>query len=91
MILELQLVQIDSTEDSMDLLWPLLDNMMPGLKKLMPSREGKTAVEVLNHDYELSFGEQNNDAIPMQFYLIGDLKSLFMMMGCSGFLGSYCL
>jgi hypothetical protein len=91
MIVELQLGQIDSTEDSMELLRPLLDDMVPGLKKLMPSREGKSTVGVLNDDYELQFGEQNDDAIPMQFYLIGDLKFLFMMMGRSGFSGSYCL
>jgi hypothetical protein len=37
MIVELQVGQIDSTKDSMELLWPLLDDMNPGLKKLMPS------------------------------------------------------
>ena len=90
MILELQIGQIDSTEDSMELLRPLLDDMLPGLKKLMPSRDGKSSVEVLNDDYELRFGEQNDDAaIPMHFYLIGDLKFLFMMLGRSGFSGSY--
>jgi hypothetical protein len=90
MIVELQLGQIDSTEDSMELLWPLLDYMMAGLKELMPSKEGTSTVEVLNNDYELQFGEQSDDAIPMQFYLIGDLKFLFMMLGRSGFSGSYC-
>jgi hypothetical protein len=91
MIVELQLGQIDSTEDSMELLRPLLDDMMPGLNQLMPSKEGKSAVKVANKDYELQFGEEDDDAIPMKFYLIGDLKFLFMMLGRSGFSGSYCL
>jgi hypothetical protein len=65
--------------------------MMPGLNHLMPSKEGKSAVKVANKDYELQFGEEDDDAIPTKFYLIGDLKFLFMMLGRSGFLGSYCL
>jgi hypothetical protein len=65
--------------------------MMPGLKQLMPSKEGKSAVKVTNKDYKLQFGEQDDDGIPMKFYLIGDLKFIFMMLGRSGFLGSYCL
>jgi hypothetical protein len=72
MIMELKFGQIDSTKDSMELLWPLLDDMMPGLNKLMPSKEGKLAVKVTNKDYELQFGEQDDDAIPMKFYLMGD-------------------
>jgi hypothetical protein len=91
MIVELQLGQIDSTEDSMELLRPLLDDMMPGLNQLMSSKEGKSAVKVANKDYELQLGEEDDDAIPMKFYLIGDLKFIFMMLGRSGFLGSYCL
>jgi hypothetical protein len=91
MIVELQLGQIDSTEDSMELLRPLLDAMMPGLNQLMPFKEGKSAVKVANKDYELQFGEEDEDAIPMKFYLIGDLNFLFMMLGRSGFSGSYCL
>jgi hypothetical protein len=69
MIVELQLGQIDSTEDSMELLRPSLDDMMAGLNKLMPSKEGKLAVKVTKKDYELKFGEQDGDAIPMKFYL----------------------
>jgi hypothetical protein len=91
MIVELQLGQIDSTEDSMELLRPLLDGMMPGLNQLMSSKEEKSAVKVANKDYELQLGEEDDDAIPMKFYLIGDLKFLFMMLGRSGFSGSYCL
>jgi hypothetical protein len=91
MIVELQLGQIDSTKDSMELLRPLPGDMMPGLNKLMPSKEGKSAVRVTNKDYELQFGEQDDDAIQMKFYLIGDLKFLFMMLGRSGFSGTYCL
>jgi hypothetical protein len=91
--MELQLGQIDSTEDSMlGLLQPLLDDMMPSLSKLMPSKEGKSAVKVSNNDYyKLQFGEQNDDAIPIKFHLIRDLKFLFMMVGCSRLSGSYCL
>jgi hypothetical protein len=65
--------------------------MMPGLSKLMPSKEGKLAVKVTNKDYQLQFGEQDDDAIPMKFYLIGDLKFLFMLLGRRGFSGSYYL
>jgi hypothetical protein len=53
MIVELQIGQIDSTEHSMGLLRPLLDDMLLGLKKLMPSRDEKSTVGVLNDDYEL--------------------------------------
>jgi hypothetical protein len=49
MILELQLGQTDSTEDSMELLWPLLDDMMPDLSKLMRSKAGKLAVRVTDN------------------------------------------
>jgi hypothetical protein len=67
--------------------------MMPVLKNLMPSREEQIAVEVLNNDYELQFGEENNDTrIPMhQFYLIGNLKFIFIMLRHCGFLGKYFL
>jgi hypothetical protein len=75
----------------MALLWPLLDVMMPGLTHFMPSKEGKSAIKVANKDYELQFGEEDDGAIPMKFYLIGNLKFIFMMLGRSGFLGIYCL
>jgi hypothetical protein len=82
--MELQLGQIDTTKDFAELLWALLDDVMPGLKKLMLSKERKSVVL-------LQFGEQNDDAIAMHFYLVGDLKFMFMMLGRSGLLGSYCL
>jgi hypothetical protein len=82
--MELQLGQIDTTKDFAELLWALLDDVMPGLKKLMLSKERKSVVL-------LQFGEQNDDAIAMYFYLVGDLKFMFMMLGRSGLLGSYCL
>jgi hypothetical protein len=71
-IVELQLGQIDSTKDSMELLWSILDDMMPSLNKLMSSsKEGKPVVKVSNNDYKPQFGEQNYDAILMKVYLIG--------------------
>jgi hypothetical protein len=47
MFLELQIGQIDSAFDSMELLRPLLHDMEPGLQKLKPSKEGKSTVTVM--------------------------------------------
>jgi hypothetical protein len=91
-ILEFQIGQIDSTEDSMELLRPLLVDMELGVQEMEPV-DGKSMVYV-DEDFKLSFGHDNQtDAIGigMEFYLIGDLKFLFMVLGRSGYSGSNCL
>jgi hypothetical protein len=67
-------------KDAMELLRPLLNGTVPGLNKLMSSKKRKSTIKVSNNNYELQFGEQDDDTIPMKFYLIGDLKFLFMML-----------
>ena len=51
-----------------------------GMKEMQPE-DGKSRVCV-NSDFELSFDvEDNEEVIDMDFFLVGDLKFLFVVLG----------
>jgi hypothetical protein len=64
-----------------------------GVREMEPV-DGKSSVHV-DADFKLSFGQRDNQTdaigIDMEFYLIGDLKFLFMVLARTGYSGSNCL
>ena len=62
----------------------------------MNPKDGKSTIDVLerNDTFQVNFSgsdNRNGKLIELNYYLFGDLKFLFMMMGRSGYEGSYCL
>jgi hypothetical protein len=70
-ILEVQIGQVDSTSDTTELLKALVEKMTPGIMRMMPNQRGEA---VMNH-------------VKFEFFMFGDLKFLFMMLGRGGLLG----
>ena len=73
----------------------LLSRLNIGILRLNP-KDGKSTIDVLerNDTFQVNFSgsdNRNGKLIELNYYLFGDLKFLFMMMGRSGYEGSYCL
>ena len=95
-IFEFQIGQIDHGGDTVELLEPLLSRLEKGIKRLKPDKNGMCSCKVKrNTDGEITlcYGEEDPEAekFPMELFLIGDLKFLFMVVGRSGLSGHWCL
>jgi hypothetical protein len=101
-ILEMQVGEIASAQDSVELLKPLVKKLEEGLKDVMkPTGDGDCKFVVhhaANNDLKLYFEdtEASEDtrvvtSSVVQLYLVGDWKFLFMMLGRSGYCGNYCM
>jgi len=95
-ILEFQIGQIDEETDTIEFLKPLLERLEVGIRRMNPSNMGKTTLSVSkkNGDGErtLNFDGSNDDYVfPVEFFMIGDLKYMFMVVGRSGYSGAHCL
>ena len=63
---------------------------------MMPNKEGMCHCQVERHvmnDTTLFYDQQDRggEKVGIELFLIGDLKYLFMVLGRSGFSGSWCL
>ena len=61
-----------------------------------PSNEGKTKLSVSKKDNngarQVNFDGRDNDFVfPVEFFAIGDLKYMFMVVGRSGYSGAHCM
>ena len=93
-ILELQIGQVDHTKDNMFLLRHIVQKITPGITSLNP-KEGQSViyVEYLKEKEYKILQEENKRTVKVNihFFLIGDLKFLFMMLGREGYAGTQCL
>ena len=98
-ILYLQIGQIDSQDDKLELLRPLVEKLNDDIRTMQPGSDGCVDLEVTvgDDEYILCYGENNQSGkassidLKVDLYLISDLKFLFTMMGRDGFSGNYCL
>ena len=89
---ELQLGEIDSTKDCVEILEPLLQMLEPGIKALQMNKEGFAFASVDHESGDIEFEKKSSQgAFKMRCWLMGDLKFLFMVVGRTGFEGAHCL
>ena len=99
LILDLQIGQIDSQDDKLELLRPLVGKIGDDIRTMPQQSDGCVNLEVLVSDYEykLVYGENSESGevistkVKLELFLIGDFKFLFTMMGRDGFSGHHCL
>ena len=92
-IIELQIYQLDHAKDTIHLLKHLVNKITPGIVRLEPT-DGKSTVYVCEENggiYQICGNVAGAIPVHLEFFLIGDLKFLFMMLGCDGYAGSQCL
>jgi hypothetical protein len=100
---ELQIGEIGSETDTIEVLQPLVDKLGSLITASMNPKEGDCKFVVHqdtnNGDLSLHFddavaaaeGTQVIVDSTLELYLMGDWKFLFMMVGRSGYCGSYCM
>jgi hypothetical protein len=98
-IIELQIGQVDSSKDTMELLRTIVARITPGISRLKP-KDGISSLHVTKQDDQYTIRADDNppaqpentaQAVKLEFFLVGDMKFLFMMLGRSGYSGSNCL
>jgi hypothetical protein len=95
-IFEFQIGQIDHAKDSVELLRPLLARLEVGIKKLQPNNDAVCTATLVQSEagllQDVFFdGRNGNHSVPLELFLIGDLKFLFMVLGRANYCGSWCL
>jgi hypothetical protein len=98
-VLDIQIGEIESSADSVELLKPLVKQIEEGVKCMNPDENGNSFFVVVddqgkkNLQFEKFAGSIGVVVIdvPLAFYMMGDLKFLFMMLGRDGFSGSHCM
>ena len=96
--MKLQLAQVNSAKDTMLLLRLIVSKITPGILVMKP-KEGKSYLHAeidIEGKYNVDFNESYIEnctgvVIQINWYLIGDLKFLFMMLGRQNYAGVQCL
>ena len=93
-IVELQIGQVDHTKDNMFLLRHIVEKITPGITSLNP-KEGKSVVYGEYQEdkaYKILMQEKERTVkVNLHFFLISNLKFLFMMLGRKGYAETQCL
>jgi hypothetical protein len=103
-IFEMQVGQINSASDSAEILKPLIEKLEESIRRIDPDANGNSKLVVTNttaddEKKQRSVFFQSNNPLDnniildteLRFFLIGDLKFLFTMLGQDGYSGSWCL
>jgi len=95
-IFEFQIGQIDHPSDSVELLRPLLARLEVGIKKLNPNNEAMCSATLVDSETSCFAGvyfdgRNGNCFVPLELFLIGDLKFMFMVLGRANYCDSWCL
>ena len=94
-IIELQIGQVDHSKDTMELLKVIVSKITPGIN-LLGLKDGESVVYVRQIEdlklFQICNKEEVSEVgVRINYFLIGDLKFLFMMLDRDGYSGNQCL
>ena len=93
--IEIPIGEINEEKDKMECLTPLMSKICFGLDSLNMNEDGNAHMSIDNFN-NVSFLSNrlvnaNHNTCLMKFYIIGDLKGMFQLLGRNGHDSSYCL
>ncbi|KAL7564736.1 hypothetical protein ACA910_010147 [Epithemia clementina (nom. ined.)] len=97
-VVELQIGQIDDSSDKLELLRPLLSRLETSVRRMNLLQNGccRLWLENANNNIYFSAAGAPTDPklsviLPVELFLVGDLKFLLMVVGRDGYSGLWCL